>query len=85
MEFPNLRGMMKHTHTRIYDLAQFLKMSDASFSQRLTGRYQWAPHERNRLSEYFGINQEWLFAPLSVPPSARRERAMRPFSGIETR
>ena len=84
MELDHLRAVMKQKRVRIYELARMLKMSDASFSHRLAGRYEFAPHERARLSAFFGINQNWLFSPLVIPPSARRETAMIS-PGMETR
>ena len=76
MKFPNLRVMMAHRRVRIWELSAVLRMSDGYVSQRLNGRHEFAPHERTRLAEYFGVKEDWLFAPMSVPLSARREFAM---------
>lgn len=75
MKFPNLRVMMGHTRTRLWELGKILKRSDAYLSDRLNGRYEFAPHERTRIAEFFGVNENWLFQPFQ-PPVARRETAM---------
>ncbi len=49
MDYPFLRGMMRLCRMRQYELAQFLKMSDASFSLRLAGRREFSKLERIRL------------------------------------
>ena len=75
MRFANLRVMMSDRRVRLWELAKVLKRSDAYLSDRLNGRYQFAPHERTRLAEYFGVKEDWLFQEFR-PPVARRETAM---------
>lgn len=75
MKYPNLRAMMFHRKVRLFELAAVLRMSDGALSMRLTGRYEFAPHERNRLAEYFSVSSDWLFQEFR-PPVARRETAM---------
>jgi hypothetical protein len=75
MRFANLRAMMSHRRVRAWELAQILRHSDAYLSDRLNGRYEFAPHERTRLAEYFGVKEDWLFQEFR-PPVARRETAM---------
>jgi uncharacterized protein YqiB (DUF1249 family) len=67
---------MRARNIRLYHLAQALRTSDSAVCERLQGRYPLAPHERARISECLGMSEEWLFAPLDVPVSARRETAM---------
>ncbi len=74
MLFPNLRNMMKYRRVRLWELAAVLKRSDTYLSDRLEGRYQFAPHERTRIAEYFGLQEGYLFKQFE-PPVARRETA----------
>lgn len=72
--FPNLRSLMTFRHVRVFELAHVLKISDGATSNRLNGRIPWAPHERNRLVSFFGVEEDWLFQEFR-PPVARRETA----------
>jgi transcriptional regulator with XRE-family HTH domain len=74
--FPFLRAVMQQRRVRVCDLAQMLRMSDASMSLRLSGRIPLAPHERSRIAEYFSLSEDFLFAPLNVPRPARHETTM---------
>jgi hypothetical protein len=73
--FPNLRAMMRMRAVRLYHLADLLRMSDSSVCERLHGRGEFAPHEKTRLAQYFNVKEEWLFAPLEIPASARIQPA----------
>jgi len=73
--FPRVRTLMKARRVRLYDLAELLRMSDSAVCERLHGRAQFAPHERTRLADYFGVLESWLFAPEEIPASARRQPA----------
>ena len=69
--FGNLRNLMRARRICLFHLAGVLRMSDSSVCERLAGRIPLAPHEKQRLAEFFGVKQEWLFAPLDIPASAR--------------
>jgi plasmid maintenance system antidote protein VapI len=56
-----------------YALADALKISDAEISRRMAGRREFAPHEKQRVSEILGFRPEWLFAEICPPASARLE------------
>jgi transcriptional regulator with XRE-family HTH domain len=73
--FPNMRSLMTFRHVRVFELARLLRVSDGAMSNRLNGRIPFAPHERNRLTEFFGVDGDWLFHEFR-PPVARRETAM---------
>jgi hypothetical protein len=73
--FPNLRAVMSDRGVRLYHLAAHLRVSDGYLCQRLAGRRPFQDHERRLIAQYFCINPDWLFAPLHVPASARRETA----------
>ena len=74
--FPHLRAVMQERRTRVYDLGVLLKLSDGQVSLRLAGRLPFLPHERKRICEHFGLCEDWLFAPLNIPRSARLENTM---------
>jgi hypothetical protein len=74
MRFANFKAMMAHKRVRLWELAPVLRRSDGYLSDRLNGRFEFAPHERTRLAEYFGCSEDWLFQRFQ-PPVARRETA----------
>jgi hypothetical protein len=69
--FPRVRTLMRSRGTRLYHLAELLRMSDSAICERLHGRAEFAPHEKARLAWYFSVKEEWLFAPEEIPASAR--------------
>jgi hypothetical protein len=71
--FPHLRAIMGQRRVRVLDLALLLKLSDGQVSLRLAGRLPFLPHERTRICEFFSLCEDWLFAPLNIPHSARLE------------
>lgn len=75
MRYPRVRAMMAYRHVRLFELAAVLRMSDGALSQRLSGRYLFAPHERTRLAEYFAVDSAWLFEEFRLP-AARHETAI---------
>jgi len=83
MRFPNLRVMMSHRRVRLWELAAVLKHSDTYLSDRLNGRYEFAPHERTRLAEYFGVKEAWLFQRFQPPVAVRENASLVP--AMETR
>jgi hypothetical protein len=68
-----------------FELAHLLKMCEARFSRKMTGKTDFAPHEKTRIAEALQLDPAWLFAETHIPPAARfRERAMLT-PGMETR
>ncbi len=74
MRFPNLLWALRNRRITNWELAQKIKMDPSRFSRCLNGRFEFAPHERNRIAELLGYERDWLFA-LPSPPlaSARSE------------
>lgn len=66
----NLRIAMQAKRIKVLDLCPVLKLSSPQISLRLNGRMEFLPHERNRLCEYFGFREAWLFAQTAIPKSA---------------
>jgi plasmid maintenance system antidote protein VapI len=85
MLYPNLKAVLFQRHITGYELAAVIKVNEVGFSRRMTGRVQFTPLERARIAAYFGLAEEWLFAPLNIPNSARYENAMAKFPALETR
>lgn len=73
--YPRIRTLMRSRSTRLYHLAELLRVSDSTICERLMGRAQLAPHEKTRLAQYFGVEEAWLFASEAIP-AQRREVAM---------
>jgi hypothetical protein len=74
MRFGNVKLMMSYRRVRLWEVCTALKHSDTYLSDRLNGRREFAPHERTRLAEYFGVGEDWLFQEFR-PPVTRRETA----------
>jgi hypothetical protein len=75
VKFPNLKLAMGERRVTQFMLADLLRMSDASFSRRLTGRAFFAPHEKRRIGEYLQLDPEWLFTEARIPSTARLHRS----------
>lgn len=77
MRYPNLKAVLFQRRIPAFELARVLKISEAQFSRRMTGRIDFAPHEKTRIAEALQIDPAWIFAEVHVPPMARfRETAM---------
>lgn len=70
MRYPNAVWGLAYRRVVYMDAAAALKISAGSFSQKMAGRVEFAPHERTRLAELLGLREEWLFAEMAIPPSA---------------
>jgi hypothetical protein len=68
VKYPNLKFAMEHRRRFAYEVAEALKLDPASFSRRMRGRAEFAPHERARLVELLGFPVDWLFAEITLPP-----------------
>lgn len=75
MKFANLRGIMASRNVKLYHLSAHLRVSDGYLSLRLSGRKPFQEYEKQRISQYFSLPQEWLFEEFR-PPVMRRETAM---------
>jgi transcriptional regulator with XRE-family HTH domain len=71
MRFVNFRIAVAERRLAQYELAALLRMSDATFSRKLSGRAEFLPHERQCLAEFLGFDAAWLFAEITPPASAR--------------
>ena len=61
------------------ELATRIKMDPSRFSRCLNGRFEFAPHERSRIAEALGFDDEWLFRE-PLPPG--RSAQLRGDSGV---
>jgi hypothetical protein len=77
MRYPNLVWALAYKGILHCDAARVLKQSPASFSWKLGGRADFAPHEKTRLSALTGYQEQWLFAELTPPASAPSMNATR--------
>jgi hypothetical protein len=76
MKYPNAAWALSYKRIVYMDAAAALGISGGTFSQKMAGRVEFAPHERARLAELLGFREEWLFAEMAIPPSARMQPAM---------
>jgi hypothetical protein len=76
MRFLNLALAMAERHYTGTMLADLLKISEATFSRKIHGRAQFAPHERARIAASLRFDPRWLFEEPIIPASARRETTM---------
>jgi hypothetical protein len=74
MVFINLEWVLGLRRIRRFEIAQLLKISEGALCNRLTGKTEFLPHEKQRVAEYVGFQPEWLFAQLTPPHSARITR-----------
>ena len=71
MKWPYLAWAL-HSRRIIYlDAAAALKISSSTFTHKMQGRIEFAPHEQTRLAELIGLRKEFLFTEIVVPESAR--------------
>jgi len=78
MRFTNLRFLMRHRRVLLWDLAELLKISQSAVSQRLNGRLEFLPMERDILGRYFGVKVEWLFQEFRMPAMHPQASAFAP-------
>ena len=74
MRFANLEWLLAQRRIARYQLASLLRTSEGSISRKLSGRSEFLPHERTRVSEFLGYQQSWLFQETVPPDNARLER-----------
>ena len=61
MKYPNLVWAIRERRLAHYELAQHAGMEPSRFSRCITGRLDFAPNERTRISEVLGLDESWLF------------------------
>lgn len=72
MKFPNLVWALRDRRLAHYQLAMRLGMEPSRFSRCLTGRFDFAPHERKRIGELLAIDESWLFSqPVPRPLTSK--------------
>jgi hypothetical protein len=68
LKYPNIHWAIERRRLRQFELASNLKMDPSRLSRCLTGRSDFAPHERKRISQILGFKEDWLFCePVPVP------------------
>ena len=80
MRFPNLIWAIDEKRLAHYELAARVGMDASRFSRCLRGRFEFAPHERQRIAEVLGYPLDWLFEeakPPRVPASQVRVEGRR--------
>jgi hypothetical protein len=73
MRFPNLPWAIEERRLAHYEFAARVGMDSSRFSRCLRGRFEFAPHERQRIAEALDYPAEWLF--LTPEPPARKTSA----------
>jgi hypothetical protein len=71
VRFPNLKVAMAERRITQFMMAAVIHTSEATFSRKLSGRSVFLPHEKQRISEFFRIDPDWLFIEVRVPAAAR--------------
>lgn len=71
MRFPNLLWAIEESRLAHYELASRIGMDASRFSRCLRGRFEFAPHERRRVTEILGYPEPWLFARPAPPARVR--------------
>ncbi len=75
MRYLNLLWALRNRRITNWELAHEIKMDPSRFSRCLNGRFEFAPHERNRIAEVLDYPADWLFALPSPPPASSRAEA----------
>jgi hypothetical protein len=75
VKFPNLVWAIRDRRMAHYEVARRVAMEPTHFSRCLSGRLDFAPHERKRIAEILGFHEGWLFceprpAPLTEGKTA---------------
>jgi len=61
MKYPNLVWAISDRRLAHYELAQRADMEPSRFSRCITGRFDFTPNERTRISEVLSLDESWLF------------------------
>ena len=83
--YPHLIYVMAKKAVRAYQLAALLGISGPALSLKIAGRRGFSISEQMKLSEFFRVSPEWLFAQPSIPTSARTEDTILRPVGLEVR
>ena len=70
----NLKTALQYRRISQKDLAGVLCLSEAEISLRITGKREFAPHEKTRTAELLGFNPTWLFQPHVIRPESGFQR-----------
>jgi transcriptional regulator with XRE-family HTH domain len=70
VRYSNLLLAMKRKRVTQLDLADLLRVSDASICRKLHGRAEFLPCEKTRISEQLGLDPLWLFQETVIPRAA---------------
>jgi hypothetical protein len=62
VRLPNLVWAIREARLAHYQIATRVGMEPSRFSCCLTGRFEFAPKERQAISELLGIDESWLFS-----------------------
>lgn len=71
MRYPNLIWAISESGTR-YKFAARIGGSESWLSRRLSGRAEFSPEDRKKISQILGYPADWLFATPN-PPSRETE------------
>ena len=80
MKFANLDWPASHRGMTHFKPATAAGVSESRFSRGLHGRVEFAPHERRRIAEILGSDEEWFFRE-PIPP--RKSARVRPDISVE--
>jgi hypothetical protein len=83
VKFPNLVWAIRFQRLAHYQLATRVGMEPSRFSRCLTGRFDFAPHERTRISELLSIDESWLFLQPAPRPLTIKGRPAVTTSGVQ--
>jgi len=67
MQYPNLAWAIDKRRLAHWELCLQVKIDPSRFSRCVNGRFDFAPHERQRISEALGFPEDWLFAVVMPP------------------
>jgi hypothetical protein len=73
MRFPNLVWAIRDRRLAHYEVAHRVRMEPTRFSRCLSGRLDFAPHERKRIAEILGFGEGWLFCEPRPAPLTESE------------
>jgi len=83
VRFPNLVWAIRDRRLAHYELAHDAGMEPSRLSRCLTGRLDFAPHERTRISELLGIDESWLFSQPAPRPLTTKGKRKLPLSDLQ--
>ena len=67
MRFPNLVWAIAQRRQAHYETAAEVGMSESRFSRCLSGRAEFSPEERQRLTDVLDYPDAWLFREVTPP------------------